>query len=232
LGKWQTPTFWRRSGNEPASRGISVEEVASAATQLMNDADLIALYAKLYFHEREMREKITARLQTPLTLLVTLAGVFAFLFQRYDLDAAKLTAAPVMFAFFTVAALGALGFATFNLCQAWINNEYRFMPFAEQTARYRERLRETYASFPNAADLVNQYTHDYITAEYVGSSTFNAMVNDRRSNSIDKANQQIALTAAMLLIGFVAFQLGDLDRGKLRSHEGSVTKPVDNRIQR
>jgi hypothetical protein len=199
----------------------------------MDDSQLLVLYDKLYFHEIEMREKITSRLQTPFTFVVTLAGVFAFLFQRYDTVDIRFSLVHTTFIFFVAVALGALGFATFNICRAWVNNEYRFMPFADETANYREVLKATYASFPNASDLVDRYTREYIVNEYVNSSAFNAKVNDRRSNSIDLANQQIIVAAAMLLVAFLAFQFGNLDESKLRKpQEVMVTKPIEVKLQR
>lgn len=199
----------------------------------MTDAELLTLYEKLYFHEIEMREKLAGRLQLPLTLIVTLAGAFIFLFQRYDMDAVKFTASHTTFIFFIVVALGSLGFATFNLCQAWLNNEYKFMPFAEQTADYRQQLVSTYGAYSDADQLVGRYLRDYVQGEYVGASTFNAKVNDRRSNSIDIANQQIVLTAAMLLVAFAAFQFGGLDGSRIKKpQEVTVTKPVEVKLQR
>lgn len=199
----------------------------------MTDAELHALYDRLYFHEIEMREKLTGRVQAPLTFIITLAGIFAFLAQRYELDALRFTASHTIFIFFVLVALASLAFATYNLCQAWLSNEYKFIPFAEETARYREELERTYAPFPDSGAHVERYMREYLVREYVSSSTLNARVNDRRSNSIDRANQQIALSAAMLLIAFLAFQFGDLDSSRIRKpQEVTITKPVDVKVQR
>jgi hypothetical protein len=199
----------------------------------VNDAELLALYEKLYLHEIEMREKITSRVQTPLTLVVTLAGVFAFLLQRYDYLSLKLNAPHAVFMFFAVVAIGAVALATLHICNAWVNNEYKFMPLADQTAKYREDLKTTYAAEPNAGELVDAYTQAYVVREYVDASSFNARVNDFRSNSLDRANQQIVLSATMLLVAFAVFQFGDLDRSKLKTmQEVTITKPVDVRFAR
>jgi hypothetical protein len=199
----------------------------------MTDAELLVLYDKLYFHEIEMREKITSRLQVPLTLAVTLSGAFAFLFQHYDYARWKLDAAHTTFLFFALVSIGALIFATNSIRVAWVDNAYKFMPFAQQTADYRELLKTTYANVQNAPALVDLYTREYIVRELVESSSYNAKVNDLRSESIDKANQLILLTTAMLLIAFVTFQFGELDESKVkRPQEVTVTKPVDINLRR
>jgi len=198
----------------------------------MTDAELLVLYDKLYFHEIEMREKLAGRLQLPLTLVITLAGAFAFLFQRYDLDAIRFTASHTFFILFIVGAFIVLAVATFNIGQAWLANEYRFMPYAAQTAGYRQELIDTYAPYPEADALVARYLREYLQREYVDASTLNAQVNDRRSNLIDEANQRIVLAAMLLMIAFGAFQVGGLDESRIRKpQEVTVTKPVEVKVR-
>lgn len=49
----------------------------------MEKMALPQFYEKLYFHKIEAREKLNARLQTSLTLIIALIGVLAFLLQNY-----------------------------------------------------------------------------------------------------------------------------------------------------
>lgn len=182
--------------------------------------------------KNSLRGRLAGRLQLPLTLVITLAGAFVFLFQRYDLDAIRFTASHTLFIFFVVAALIALGLATLDIGRAWLANEYRFMPYASQTAEYRQQLLDTYAPYPESDAVVAHHMRAYIQREYVNASSFNAGVNDRRSNLIDVANQRIVLAATMLMVGFFAFQLGGLDESRIKKpQEVTVTKPIEVKVR-
>jgi hypothetical protein len=45
----------------------------------MKRKELFQLYEKLYFHEIDAREKITARQQVPLAILLAMTSVYAFI---------------------------------------------------------------------------------------------------------------------------------------------------------
>ncbi len=181
----------------------------------MNESELIAFYEKQYIYELEMREKLTSRLQIPITLIVTIAGVFAFILQRYELTGFRFTSSHLMFLFFVAASVLALAIALRYVIAAWVNNAYHFMPFPKQTADYQLLLEQTYSGYPQCEALVQEYMRSYLIKQYVDDATFNAQVNDMRSDCIDRANQLIIVTAAFLLVAFVAFQSGDLDHSKM-----------------
>jgi hypothetical protein len=53
---------------------------------------LFDLYEKLYFHEIDVREKLSGRLQTPMAIIFSLVGVLAYLLQNFDKDTAGIAA--------------------------------------------------------------------------------------------------------------------------------------------
>ena len=65
----------------------------------MTNIELRQFYEKLYFQEVESREKIHARLQLPLTLILAIIGAIAFLLQNFDYQAGRWTALRVVFLF-------------------------------------------------------------------------------------------------------------------------------------
>jgi hypothetical protein len=199
----------------------------------MTEADLRSLYEKLYFHEVESRESINSRLQTPLTILVAIIGVVAFLLQNYEYESFVLNAPHVLFAFFVSLSVFCLGCATYYFSRSWYDNEYHFLPASSVTADYRRKLVETYSEFENGEELVEKYLGEYIYRSYIDYAAWNTNVNDARSAYIHRCNGAIIVTVILLFCGFLGFYFGGLDKNKLKkAQEVTLTKPIDVRVQR
>ena len=102
----------------------------------MNETDLRALYEKLYFLEVEGREQIHARLQLPLSLIVAIIGVAAFLLQNFDYEKGPWSLARWSFVAGLVIGAVALMRATWCFGRALFGNVYHFLPTAKQSDEY------------------------------------------------------------------------------------------------
>lgn len=198
----------------------------------MTDAELRQFYEKLYFHEVESREKIHARLQLPLTLLLAVIGTVVFLFQNFDYQAGLWNAQRVTFVFFFCSGIVSLVVAMVCFVNALYNNAYYFLPDSKKTAEYKMLLEETYGEFDNREQLVSNALDKYLTDYYVEYAAFNTQINDRRSAYIHLCNGGIILAASLFILAYLAFYFGDLDKSRMKSAvEVFVAKPVDVRIQ-
>jgi hypothetical protein len=198
----------------------------------MTNADLRKFYEKLYFQEVEARERIHARLQLPLTLMLAIIGAIAFLLQNFDYQAGRWTALRVVFLF-----LLACGSITLILAMKWFvdalyNNEYYFLPDSSKTADYKDLLEETYKDYPQSSRLVADAMDKYLTDYYIEYAAFNTAVNDRRSAFIHRCTGAIIASAVLFIASFLAFYFGDLDRSRIKAAtEVYLSKPVEVRVQ-
>ena len=147
----------------------------------LTHAELKQLYEKLYFLEIESREKIHARLQIPLTLLLALLGGIVFVLQNFDYQAGGWTPTRVTFAFFFCCAIVALIVGTVCFVFALYNHAYLFLPTPQKTADYKTLLEETYKDYEQHGQLVSDALDTYLMNYYVQYATHNTQVNDRRS---------------------------------------------------
>lgn len=177
-----------------------------------NRKDALHLYEKLYFHEADAREKLNARLQTPLALIISLIGVVAFLLQNYEHRG--FTPSATLFALFLTMAVIALIAAAYFFVQSWYDNTYSFVPSARVTEEYRQLLVETYKPYDGGDKLATDYFHDYMLKSYIDSSTANTAVNDKRSIDIHKTNGALIITAGITFIAFLTFFFGGLQKGR------------------
>lgn len=191
----------------------------------MDKKDAITLYEKLYFHEIDAREKLNARLQTPLTLIVSFVGVLAFMLQNYE--HLGFSTAAIVFLLLLGLATTALAFATFFFIRSWYNNTYSFVPAAIETELYRETLKKTYAQYEDGEQLAAEHFSDYLMNYYVQASSENTKCNDRRSIYLHKTSGALIATAAVAFLAFIAFYLGGLDKSKInKATEVSIISPV------
>ena len=198
----------------------------------MTNEELKEFYERLYFQEVEARDKLSARLQLPLTLILAIIGATAFLLQNFDYQAGAWTASRVAFLFFLASGSIILILAIKWFVNAMYNNEYHFLPDSTKTADYKQLLDETYKEFQEREKLVSDALDKYIMEAYVQYAAFNTNVNDRRSAFIHLCNGAIIATAVLLISAFLAFYFGDLDKSKMKSAtEVFVTKPIEVRVQ-
>lgn len=116
--------------------------------------------------------------------------------------------------------------------KAFQSPAYRFIPDSEQTARYKARLDETYKDYDERAHLVSEALDKYITDYYVEYGALNTKVNDLRASYLYSCNGAIIAAAVLLMLAYLAFYFGDLEKGKIKPPTGVfITKPVDVRVQ-
>jgi hypothetical protein len=182
------------------------------------------LYERLYFHEIEVREQLNSRLQLPLSLIVVLAGAFAYLLQSADHS----LAGYVSHAFKMALALtgSALLCSAYLFARAaWWHN-YKFLPYANQTAHSWKELTEYDAKYGTA--IADRTMAAYLKGHFIEGATANAHNNDLRSAYLHWCNMAVIITSGFALVAFLTFVLGDLGR-KQSVTQVSIAQPVDIR---
>ncbi len=176
----------------------------------MDKKDLFGFYEKLYFHEIDSREKLNARLQIPLTLIVSFAGVLAFLLQNYWHQG--FSASALSFLSLFALSFVAWCFAAYYFVRSCFGNTYSFLPDAQSTEAYRQQLCVLYKSYENGAQVASDYFSDYLMSYYIQRSTENTNCNDRRCIFLHRTNYALIITAAFTVFSFLSFYLGGLEK--------------------
>lgn len=189
----------------------------------MSKKEVLQLYEKLYFHEAESREKLNARLQMPLALIISLIGAVAFLLQNYEHKG--LSGFVVAFGLLLALAVVAILFAAYYFTRSWFNNTYSFLPAARDTEAYRQTLLELYRPYPNGEALAAEHFADYLLNYYVERSSENTACNDRRSLCLHRTNAALIATAIIAFAAFLVFFLGGLQKGR-ESALVKMTAPI------
>jgi hypothetical protein len=191
----------------------------------MNKKEIFELYEKLYFHEIDVREKLNARLQMPLALIVSLIGALAFMLQNYAFQISLLSS---LFLFLLICAFLCLTWAIYYFVRSWFGNEYCFLPSAKATRDYHAQLKTLYKEFAKREQIVAFYFRNYISRYYVDCSSKNTECNDRRSAYVHKTSGAIIFTAVIAFFAFMTFYVGKLDKSYVKKPaEVVIVKPVE-----
>lgn len=192
----------------------------------MSKNPLIDLYEKLYFHEIEVREKLSGRLQTPMAIIVSLIGVLTYLLQNFDKDHSS--APTVTFLCLFALSVGTLVTAVYFFVRSWYGNTYAFLPSAAATEEYRQLLQKTYEQYKDGDSLAKTYLDDYLCTKYIECATKNTQCNDLRSLHLHKTNGTLIASTVLVAVTFLVFFMGELDRTKVsKPTEVVIVKPVD-----
>lgn len=196
----------------------------------MDHEKLTALYEKLYFAEAEARDRIVARLQLPLTLLIAIVGGLVYLLQNYDVGTGMWTVARLVFWFFMAAAVISIGLGFDRFVHALHNNEYHFLPSAQEIARYNETVLATYEAYPDRDILVSKAMDTFIVGRMIENASFNTTTNDRRSLFLHQCTEAIIGAVILLVAAYGVFWFGDLERGKAPRSEIQLKQPINVKI--
>ena len=161
----------------------------------MTRIERFQLYEKLYFHELERREKISARLSLPIAATVANVGLLSFMLNSAGRPQGNFYS--VSFWFLFCASSVALLAGAWFFRKAWFGHTDKLLPTADQIEIYHADLVRTYEEFENSEDLVKKHFNDFLFDYYKRFSSANAINNDQRSYDIYRANA--ALTVAVLL---------------------------------
>lgn len=193
----------------------------------MGKMELFDLYEKMYFHEIDMRDKLSQRLQITLAILVVLFG-----FLGYMLESASYTLGNIfayIFWILFVLATISIFVAVYWFVRSWHGWEYEFLPAAEQWEAYRESLKITYSEFGECDRLVNKYMKENIIKSFVECSSQITSNNDRRSWCLHWANAFLIYAVIVAFLAFIPFCVGLTTTGDVRNsnqaHQVQTVEP-------
>jgi hypothetical protein len=192
----------------------------------MTKSQLAALYEKLYFHEIDVREKLNGRLQMPMAIIISLAGVVGFLIQKVDFY--QFGWVEKIFAALLTIDVFLLSVSAYYFIRSWYGITYSFLPSAEETEKYKNLLKETYKQFEKRNELTEKYFEEYINTYYIKCSTQNTHCNDKRSLNLHKTNGRLIISTLFILTSFVFFSISGIGNDKIKKpNEIIIIKPVD-----
>lgn len=167
----------------------------------MNNDEILKMYEKTYYHELDYRDKITARLQLPFVVFITLLSFLGYILRSITYNFQSWFLYVILILVIVDAVLISIGI--YNFVRAFYGHEYEYMPNATSIETYRKKLKQTYKGFSKESELTKRYFNEFLTKYYSECSTTNATVNDLRSDLIHKANTYIVAVIIPLILTFV-----------------------------
>jgi hypothetical protein len=189
----------------------------------MDKQNLFELYEKLYFHEVEVREKISRRLQIPLALLLSITSVFAHIVKGVSFENHSIE--NVIFGVFFCVSFILLIISILYFIRAFYGHKYEFIPSAIETENYRQKLIETYKDYDSLAE--QQHFDEYLFKYYNECSSVNTKVNDKRSEFLHKCTTFLILSALPLAVAFLIFIFAGIDKNSIdKEYKVKLTNPI------
>lgn len=165
---------------------------------MKSDDEEYKLYEKIYLAEGERKEKLMARLNLPLAIIVALLSFLSYLLSKApDVD----TNGGVIFWISYLMAGIFLLVAMTHFALAWrARLEDLIIPTAEQLENHRKTLLKYYdENREQANSFFMQIMMDY----YIMGATRNALNNDARSSQLDQFSKYVIYAVVVSLVAFV-----------------------------
>ncbi|WP_299694461.1 hypothetical protein [uncultured Vibrio sp.] len=185
----------------------------------MKKEQLFELYEKLYFHEMEVRERITNRVQITFALVATGYTILSYMLRMFDNTVND--NATLVFSVSTVFTFVLSFVCVYFLVRAFWGNTYKGMPSPVETDEYREKLKahktsieeynQTYPSNQQTKIDVDSLVSKHLYEKFRDCSSHNTEVNDRRSKQIHRAFKWLLFASIPMFVSSVIFIGYDLD---------------------
>lgn len=169
----------------------------------MNQEQLFTFYEKLYFQELDRREKLSARLNVPLAILVAVIGFLSFM-----LNGASVTISgwhSLLFWVLFLFACCATVVGAWFFKDSWFGHTDLLLPTAKETEIYREVLFSHYKDYDEKEKLVEDSLKQYLYNCYKQFSSDNTVMNDRRSYKLYCATNAITVAVFFAFSAFVPY---------------------------
>lgn len=204
----------------------------------MDKQRLFELYEKLYFHEMEVREKITGRVQVTFALVATGYTILSYMLRMLDFTYNKL-ALGIFIVCTIITFIISIG-CLFYLIRAFWGNTYNGMPSPKETDDYRKNLviyrhhiaqyNIDYPQNKQPEIIVDDYISEHLYNKFRDCSTHNTTVNDRRSRQVYESFKWLLFASAPMFIASVTFIVCDLDVSSPRKETPIVDQSVVNSL--
>lgn len=169
----------------------------------MNQEQLFLFYEKLYFQELERREKLSARLNVPLAILVAVVG-----FQSFMLNSASVAISGwsgfLFWTFFVLATCATVMGAWFFKA-SWFGHTDKLLPTANETEAYRSQLIDLYRNYDDKEQLVENALKEYLYEYYKQFSSENTVNNDARAYRLYQATYAITVAVLCSFLAFIPY---------------------------
>ena len=200
----------------------------------MNKEKLFELYEKSYFHEMEVRERITGRVQVTFALVATAYTILSYMLRMIDFEARL--QAVILFFILTLFSFLISFVSIYNLIQAFWGSTYHGLPTAKETDEYRTQLlnhniaieeyNNTYPHNQQSALDVDQSVTDYLYEKFRDCSTHNAKINDKRSKWIYQAFRWLLWASVPIILACITFIGFDLDTSSPRKESAIISESI------
>lgn len=167
----------------------------------MNIDKRVEYYEKCYLFELERREKINARLNVPMGIIVANFGLIGYLLKTPSVEFLGIYTTAI------VLSVSALFVGCYHFKSCWSGMTDKFMPTLEEIETYHSTLVEHYDSCENSGELVKAAFYDFLLSSYAEYGTFNAKNNDIRSTQLYKSVRAISVSLAISFSATVIQQL-------------------------
>jgi sterol desaturase/sphingolipid hydroxylase (fatty acid hydroxylase superfamily) len=169
----------------------------------MNQEQLFSLYEKLYFQELERREKLSARLNVPLAILVAVLGLLSFMLNNAPVGVSAWPSIFFWVFFLSASVATALGAWFFK--SSWFGHTDKLLPTANETEDYRSQLIDLYKDFGEKEQLVEDALKKYLYDYYKQFSSENTVNNDARSYHLYQATYAITVAVLLAFLAFIPY---------------------------
>lgn len=169
----------------------------------MTPRERFELYEKLYFHEIDRRDKLHARLNLPLVMLIGLLSFFGFLLSKAPTSSSYWLS--ICFWSLYDCAFALLMIAAWHFKQAWARGNYDYvLPVVSKIDEYRATLDKHYEGDEEQSRAEFERV---ILNYYIRGATTNAENNDTRNSELHSCSGYVIASFVLSLLSFIPLYL-------------------------
>lgn len=169
---------------------------------MVAETDYFKLYEKMYVYENDRKEKLIARLNLPLAMIVALLSFLSYMLNSAPRSDDSMGA--VFFWVFYLCSCCCILCALWSFKNAWsVRNQDLAIPVARELEAYRQEVVGCYTEESEA----NEYFMSVVLRYYIEGATRNARNNDERSEYLNSLSKFVIYAIVLALLSFFPFYM-------------------------
>ena len=163
------------------------------------------LFKEMYYYEQERKDRISARVLYPTTIVIVLGGVIGFYIANYNY--LVISVLNIIFSLLTIGIFICTIISIYCLIRANFGYSYAYIATPEGIDEYIKEMNDYYEQTeePNRERQVMNKTSNILKTQFIENGTKNRKNNNRRTEFIYYAIRWIVLGLIFLLASLPIF---------------------------
>lgn len=192
----------------------------------MDDKERFAFYEKVFYQELDRKEKLYARLNMPLAMLVVIVTFLSYMLNKAPTNEGGI--ASVFFWIFYLSTFVMLLIGALYFRAAWsLRDSDRGLPTLMELETHRRSFSDDYEKYWDTPEEADTHFKNLVLNYFIEGATVNTENNDKRGIYLRSLSNYVATALLLSVLSFFPFYIHQQEHAKNDPKTATATTTTD-----